>query len=89
MKKTAAVLFVLAVFIISGCSGGSDSAGDNTSNRYVQGDIIKVDKGDKLIPKSSDAKIIIRHTFNNGEKEVEVLQGEISLLKGDYTDKNS
>ena len=81
MKKLT-IVFILVLLIISGCSGGDFKASETVG----EGEIVKLEKGDSISKNSENTRVIIRHTLGTGEKELEVLSGSISLVKGFHSE---
>lgn len=79
--KTLAMIFLIALL----CSCGSGSSGGEDSVKVGAGEKVSLSSGDKIIKDQENTKIEISHKLEAGQKELTVLSGSISLVKGNYS----
>ena len=83
MIKYITIMLVVTMFVACSSSGGSSSSVETVKETVLTGQDIIVYPGDTVIPNDETTDIIINHDFND-TKTVSVLNGSITLIRGDY-----
>lgn len=79
----------LVALVVGGCSGDSEFTSEITpivkeSKTLVIGESVEVNPGDTLSPNNDETKIDVEHIIGSEKKRVTLLQGEATLIYGNY-----
>ncbi|MDF1884454.1 hypothetical protein JHD49_10920 [Sulfurimonas sp. SAG-AH-194-C21] len=85
-KGVAVTLATLLTMIIAGCEGKITQGNDTqVSSIDLQiGEVYTINDGDKLINDSNDTEIEVTHRVSSNTKEVKIISGSATLLRGNY-----
>jgi len=81
IKQFVLILFTAA--LLTACGSGGSGGGDSV--KLGAGEKVSLSSGDKIIKDQENTKIEISHKLEAGQKELTVLSGSISLVKGNYS----
>ena len=91
MKNTSAIshnikrysIATLVAILFGACSG--DGRFTDETIQLVIGESVEVSQGDTLSPVNSETKIKVEHIIGSEKKTVTLLEGEATLVYGNYT----
>lgn len=83
MKIKESIIILSLTALLAACSSGG-SVGEESA-KHVAGEKISLSSGDKIIKNEENTSVEISHKLEAGQKELTVLSGSISLVKGNYS----
>lgn len=83
MKIKESIIILSLAALLTAC--GSGGSGGEDSVNLGTGEKVSLSSGDKIIKNEENTRVEISHKLEAGQKELTVLSGSITLVKGNYS----